>query len=712
MPQASTLPTQWHSNLHVHLSNPAPHPSPTIPPHLLLLHGFLSSHTDLLSLATSLHSLNLPVIVPDIPLHGSSRRLRPKSLPHTARILALALADMFPASQDAPVKLIIVGYSMGGRLAMEFVNLLQGDNFAFTVIGLVLISSAMPPRSIEEVVEWRHKGAEIAESIENVVGELAFKDWLEQWYARPMWGQLKNCVGYAAMLQRKLSTFDSARVEEWATAARVMADYDNPLAGKIRVPAMYVYGALDEKYKRVAHSVTETFMQCSAVQVTGAGHHIVLERGAELGKLITSFATDVLKRYAPVVKIGRLYQMEYSLGLRRQMTVGGKRLKSREGVLVVVESTDGVRGVGDICPLPGLHEEPIQICLNEAQVASRRLIGVVFTTESTSLQELEQVLNCFSHVSRCGLAAAILHMISRAWYMSLRSVLTILVSNNSCSELVGISDLFGHVEQVEVNGVLPRLQKSERNNALVRTGDSDFQNFSKISPFRTLKLKVGITNSPFQEGADCGEAAAQAGDRGQQVRLDANRAWTKMEFRNFVDGLTQVSADIEFIEEPLSSMDELMTYLEEESTSSRSTDKHFGLNIALDESLRESSLEVIQKLAAFQCVSALVIKPAVIGSISRVLKLFKAARESSCQVVMSTIFESGVGIAWTALLASVLGTEGTCHGLGTYRYLTRDVTEVSFQAVCILGTLQRVSIRKCWQFLDQAAENVVKSCKD
>lgn len=594
---------------------------------------------------------------------------------------------------------------------MEFVNLLEQGNYAFSAIGLVLISSAMPPRTMEEVAQRQRKGAKIAESIEHVVGEHAFRDWLEQWYSRPMWGEVKNCVGYSAMIERKLRTFENARIEEWATAARVMAHYEKPFAEKLRVPALYVHGALDEKYRRVAHDVTETFTQCSAVEVTDVGHNVVVEGEVELGKFIITFATAVLKRHSQVVKIGRLCRMEYSLSLKRQMTVGGKGLRSREGVLVVVESTDGVRGIGDICPLPGLHEELIQSCVNEVQVASDRLIGMTFTTESSSLQELEQVLGAVSDVSGCGLAAAILHMLTRAWCMSLGSVLTILASNSPCPGLAGMSRLFGHLEHVEVNGVLPRLQKSEGSNVPVQTADPDFQNFSRISPFRALKLKVGMTHSPFQEGKDCGEAAKQAEGRGQTVRLDANRAWTKMEFRSFRDGLAQSSADIEFIEEPLRSVDELVEYLEEESTASCSNDGHLGLDIALDETLRESSLEVIQRIASFPRVSKLVMKPAVIGSISRVLRLCKVARDCSCEVVMSTIFESGVGVAWTALLASVLGTEGTCHGLGTYSYLSRDVTEDSFQAKCTIGTSQRVSVRNCWRFLDEAAEHVIKSIK-
>lgn len=82
---------------------------------VLFLHGFLGSGRNLSSLSQRLVDLrpDLQVIVADLPGHGTSPSLMP---PYTFHALADPVVDFVKAS---PRPCVIVGHSMGGRVALE-----------------------------------------------------------------------------------------------------------------------------------------------------------------------------------------------------------------------------------------------------------------------------------------------------------------------------------------------------------------------------------------------------------------------------------------------------------------------------------------------------------------------------------------------------------------------------------------------------------------
>jgi len=168
--------------------------------------------------------------------------------------------------------------------------------------------------------------------------------------------------------------------------------------------------------------------------------------------------------------------------------------------------------------------------------------------------------------------------------------------------------------------------------------------------YRAIKLKVG-QQKPAEDAALIREVAAGVGNS-CTIRLDANRAWSLKDALRFAEYLQGVR--IEYIEEPLKSSRFLPDFA-----------LQTGLPIALDEGLRDKSWEKLQK-TSFR-PAALIYKPMLSA---RPAKWYS---DSGIPVVISSSFESGVGMQALIALATEVCVPNTPIGLDTYNWLQEDV---------------------------------------
>jgi O-succinylbenzoate synthase len=165
----------------------------------------------------------------------------------------------------------------------------------------------------------------------------------------------------------------------------------------------------------------------------------------------------------------------------------------------------------------------------------------------------------------------------------------------------------------------------------------------------TVKLKIGRSADPLED-ARLVRQVRQRLRTDQQLRLDANRAWDRMQAKQFAAALD--GASIAFIEEPLKEPHELESWYAES-----------GLPYALDETLRET-----RSLVSFPNAAALIVKPTLLGGTASLDRL----SEAGIPLIYSACFESGVGIWNVACLASQHAPQRAA-GLDTYRWLTDDL---------------------------------------
>jgi O-succinylbenzoate synthase len=169
-----------------------------------------------------------------------------------------------------------------------------------------------------------------------------------------------------------------------------------------------------------------------------------------------------------------------------------------------------------------------------------------------------------------------------------------------------------------------------------------------------VKLKVGRRSVREEAGLvrALGEVLAPA----VRLRLDANRAWTPAQAAAFA--AETAGCRVEYVEEPLADPAGLPAFA-----------ARHDLPVALDETLVGMPPE---HLADHAYARAVVLKPTLLGA-SACLRIARQAPALGMQAVLSSAFESGVGLGGLLGLAAALGGDDTPAGLDTYRWLADDV---------------------------------------
>ena len=193
-------------------------------------------------------------------------------------------------------------------------------------------------------------------------------------------------------------------------------------------------------------------------------------------------------------------------------------------------------------------------------------------------------------------------------------------------------------------------------NALVTTsGEHAVEEVHRLTQegFRAVKLKVG------RGRVEDDIRTVQGIQRGLSVdiklRLDANRAWTFEQALRFAASIDPEA--IEYLEEPLAEPGRLGELVEAT-----------GLPVALDESLVGLRPD---GLADHLYAKAIVLKPSVAGGLNWAVQMAERARELGMTPVVSSAFESGVGLRAHVALAAAWAPAPA--GLSTYQRFADDV---------------------------------------
>ena len=183
--------------------------------------------------------------------------------------------------------------------------------------------------------------------------------------------------------------------------------------------------------------------------------------------------------------------------------------------------------------------------------------------------------------------------------------------------------------------------------------------------YRTIKLKAG----PQESTAALVErvrAVRQAVGPRVAVRLDVNGAWHLDAAVERLRALEPFA--LQYVEQPLPASDR---------TGARSLRRRIGTPIAADESVRspEAAMELVRAGAA----DVLVVKLARVGGPGALAAIAEAAAGHGVPVVVSSLFETGVGLAAAIACASSLPdvpgwpAADRDHGLATADVLEHDL---------------------------------------
>ena len=228
---------------------------------MLFLHGFMGSSADWLTVMEALEG-GYYCMAADLPGHGASTRLSPET--YTIEGAAGALLGLL--NRIGVERAVLVGYSMGGRLAL-YLALRHPDRLS----GVFLESASPGLESAEERAVRRAADEKKAARLEG--GD--FASFLRDWYGQPLFAPLARDED---LLRRTIEVKLDNDPAELAKSLRGMGTGSQPsLWGelpRLRVPALAVAGALDEKFVGISNRMKARAPGMSTVAVPGVGHNV------------------------------------------------------------------------------------------------------------------------------------------------------------------------------------------------------------------------------------------------------------------------------------------------------------------------------------------------------------------------------------------------------------------------------------------------------
>lgn len=253
-------------------------------PSLVCLHGFAQQGDLWAVIADRLARRGWDVVAPDLPALIDGRDGGADPLDAVCAGVSSFVRDLF---RTTGVKPFLVGYSMGGRIALEAV--LRADaapsqesaEHALPIAGFVLESAGLGPADDAERDAFRRRNEEWAARACSE-GVEAFMDW---WEALPLFASQRSLSDGAravlregrlrndpATLALELSGWGQHRQSVRPTALACL----NGLAAR-GVASAYFAGALDRKYCAVAEEVRAAAPATAVRIIPGVGHNIHLE---------------------------------------------------------------------------------------------------------------------------------------------------------------------------------------------------------------------------------------------------------------------------------------------------------------------------------------------------------------------------------------------------------------------------------------------------
>ena len=216
-------------------------------------------------------------IAADLPGHGTSLKL--PSEKYTIGGATRAVIDTLDRLEiERPV---VVGYSMGGRLALYLALRYPGR-----CAGLFLESASPGIESEEERASRRAADEKKAKRLES--GD--FDEFLRDWYRQQLFATLAREEG---LLRQTMEMRRRNDPVELARSLRVMGTGSQPsLWGELEgliVPALAVAGGLDEKYAAISSRMASINPRIETAIIPGAGHTVHAETPAAYVSLLGRF---------------------------------------------------------------------------------------------------------------------------------------------------------------------------------------------------------------------------------------------------------------------------------------------------------------------------------------------------------------------------------------------------------------------------------------
>lgn len=247
-------------------------------PLILFLHGFMGDSNEF-ERVISLLSEQFYCLTVDLPGHGKTRILGPEEC-YTMENTAHALMDWL---DELNIKrCVLVGYSMGGRLAL-YLSLHFPERFS----KVVLESTSPGLKTQRDRVERTQRDFELAQKLENT----DFLTFLLYWYNQSLFASLKQHPDFATVIASRLKN----NPIELAKSLRNLSTGCQPsLWEKLKESKtswLLLAGEYDAKFIAINSEIVKLCQFARLEIVSNCGHNIHVENPKIFVEHIQDFLT-------------------------------------------------------------------------------------------------------------------------------------------------------------------------------------------------------------------------------------------------------------------------------------------------------------------------------------------------------------------------------------------------------------------------------------
>ncbi len=247
-----------------------------MPESVVLLHGFTQTGASWRPVIAELGE-RYRALAPDLRGHGRSSGARPVSFEGVVGDVAAF----------APERFVLVGYSMGGRIALH-VALAHPER----VTRLVLLGATAGIEDAGERAERRAADERLAAEVERE-GVEAF---VRRWAAQPLFADQPAELTAAAHVDRLRNTAGGLAAALRGIGTGAMAPLWSHLP-ELTMPVVALAGERDERFRALAERIAAAVPRGEHAVIPAAGHAAHLEAPAEVASFVSGrVGREELKR--------------------------------------------------------------------------------------------------------------------------------------------------------------------------------------------------------------------------------------------------------------------------------------------------------------------------------------------------------------------------------------------------------------------------------
>jgi len=240
---------------------------------LVALHGFTGDAADFGPLREALPP-DWEVVTPDFPGHGSRRDAR-----EVAAYTLTAHLDTIDAAMGDGADTLLLGYSMGGRLALHWALA-----HPTRCRRLVLVGASPGLATAAARAERRLADGALATFLRTEGLERFYKYWHNQPLLHPLF-RLPEASLAPVRARRAANQPEALALSLEGVGTGALPSLWDRL-GELRMPVDLVTGELDPKFGQVAREMGPFIPRARLSVVEGAGHAVHLERPDDLAAVL------------------------------------------------------------------------------------------------------------------------------------------------------------------------------------------------------------------------------------------------------------------------------------------------------------------------------------------------------------------------------------------------------------------------------------------